>query len=70
VAGPGPGRVLGALEAAGSMHMTGAKQGGPASKLAALAPLGDNLTSAVGATRSRRGWRAVSGDAGLMPVRR
>jgi len=69
VAGAGPGRVLGTLEAAKSMHMTGAKRGGQASKLAALAPLGDNLTSAVGATRSSRGWSAVSGDTGLMPVR-
>jgi len=64
MASAGPGRVLGPLEAAERMHMTGAKHGGPASKLAALAPLGDNLTSAVGATRSSRGWSAVSGETG------
>ena len=58
MASAGPGRVLGPLEAAEMMHATGAKHGVAASKLAALAPLGDNQTSAVGATRSNRGGSA------------
>ena len=50
------------LEAAERMHMTGAKHGVAASKLAALVPLGDNLTSAVAhpSTRVARSiWHRV-----------
>ena len=60
--GAGPGRLLGPLEAAEMMHATGAKRGVTASKLAALVPLGDNQTSAAGATRSNRGGAQYLAD--------